>query len=143
MVAGDIPGVVEIEAGLPSAPHWSATAYESAIAPDGGVLRFALVAEAEGELVGFLVASLVGAEAELEAIAVAQIAQRQGVAKMLLAAVLDNLRANGAGEVVLEVRASNHPALSLYKWAGFSEFGRRRNYYRDPVEDALILRMAI
>ena len=143
MVAEDVPGVVAIEAGLASAPHWTAQAYEAAIAPEGGVLRFALVAENEGDLVGFLVASLVEAEAELESVAVAESAQRQGVARMLLAALIAKLQEKDAEEVVLEVRASNHPALAFYERAGFSAAGLRRNYYREPVEDALILRMSI
>ena len=50
------------------------------------------------------------------------------------------LRARGSHCLTLEVRASNAPAIALYEKLGFSQVGLRKNYYRDPKEDALILR---
>jgi ribosomal-protein-alanine N-acetyltransferase len=63
----------------------------------------------------------------------------QGLASRLLADVMAELAAAGATRATLEVRRSNVPALRLYAKAGFVEAGVRRNYYTQPVEDALVL----
>lgn len=63
----------------------------------------------------------------------------QGLAGRLLAAVMTESAAMGADSATLEVRRSNTPALRLYAKAGFAEAGVRRNYYTQPVEDALVL----
>jgi ribosomal-protein-alanine N-acetyltransferase len=55
----------------------------------------------------------------------------------------EELRAALVKEVVLEVRASNHPALALYRRLGFVESGRRKDYYQIPVEDALLMRLGL
>ncbi|MGB8260217.1 MAG: ribosomal protein S18-alanine N-acetyltransferase, partial [Terracidiphilus sp.] len=122
---------------------WPRAAYEAALEPDSARLRIALVAEAVAEemLAGFAVASVLAPEAELETIAVAPAWQRQGVARQLLAALLGALARAGAQELRLEVRASNLPALALYRAAGFREAGRRPRYYANPEEDALLLRL--
>ena len=143
MQASDLDAVLAIASALPEAPHWSRLAYVEAIAGGEGPRRFALVAEADDGAVGFLVASLVGLEAELESIAVARGAQRQGVAAALLGALVEELRRVGATDLALEVRAWNLPAQALYERAGFKTVGLRRGYYREPVEDAVILRLAL
>ena len=66
--------------------------------------------------------------------------RRQGIAEALVNALVEQLKANGSRCLTLEVRASNVPAIVLYEKLGFSEIGRRKNYYRNPREDALILR---
>jgi ribosomal-protein-alanine N-acetyltransferase len=96
-----------------------------------------------GEVVGFAVASLLPPEGELETIAVVPTAQRQGVARRLFAELTAELRAAQITEVNLEVRASNHQALGLYRRLGFAETGRRVRYYHDPVEDAVLMRLRI
>jgi len=63
----------------------------------------------------------------------------QGLASRLLEAVMAESAATGADSATLEVRRSNTPALRLYAKAGFTEAGVRRNYYTQPVEDALVL----
>ncbi len=63
----------------------------------------------------------------------------RGLASRLLAAVMAESAAIGADSATLEVRRSNTPALRLYTKAGFTEAGVRRNYYTQPVEDALVL----
>ena len=55
-------------------------------------------------------------------------------------ALVDELKAIESRCLTLEVRASNVPAISLYEKLGFAEVGRRKNYYRNPREDALIMR---
>ena len=66
--------------------------------------------------------------------------RRQGVGKMLIETLVEHLKARGSHCLTLEVRDSNTPARNLYASLGFSEIGRRKNYYRNPREDALILR---
>jgi len=63
----------------------------------------------------------------------------QGLASRLLTTVMAESAAMGADSATLEVRRSNAPALHLYAKAGFTEVGVRRNYYTQPVEDALVL----
>jgi [ribosomal protein S18]-alanine N-acetyltransferase len=143
MVEGDLDRVVGIAASLATAPQWTGAAYEAAIANGAALRRIALVAEAGGVVVGFAVASVVGPQAELESIAVAAEAQGRGIGSALLAALIGELRVAGVGDLELEVRGSNRAAAAFYARAGFLEVGRRRGYYRDPVEDAVLLRLSL
>ena len=63
----------------------------------------------------------------------------QGIAKKLIETILDIFKEKDLGYLTLEVRPSNAPALALYEGLGFREVGRRKKYYKDPVEDALLL----
>ena len=96
-----------------------------------------------GEVAGFAVASLLPPEAELETIAVVATAQRHGLARRLFAELAAQFGAAQITEVFLEVRASNQPALGLYRGLGFAETGRRARYYHDPVEDAVLMRLPL
>jgi ribosomal-protein-alanine N-acetyltransferase len=60
---------------------------------------------------------------------------------MLFEALAIDLRAAGILEIILEVRASNRPALAFYRSAGFGQAGLRRAYYVDPIEDAVLMRL--
>jgi ribosomal protein S18 acetylase RimI-like enzyme len=77
--------------------------------------------------------------AELESVVVATNARRAGIGRSLCRAVLEWSRAQGATEVVLEVRATSAPAIALYLSLGFALAGRRPHYYRNPDDDALLL----
>jgi ribosomal-protein-alanine N-acetyltransferase len=143
MVEGDLDRVMEIAASLATAPQWTRSAYKNAIASADGPRRIALVAERAGEVIGFVIARVVGPVAEVESIAIAGNAQRYGFGSSLLLAALGELRLAGAEEVELEVRSLNRAALWMYERAGFSEVGRRRGYYRGPVEDAVLLRLEL
>jgi ribosomal-protein-alanine N-acetyltransferase len=135
----DVDEVMRIAASLPCAPRWALTAYLHALEEP----RIALVAERSGEVVGFAVASVVGPEAELETIAVAPAEQNRGVARRLFAVLAEEAKRGGATGIMLEVRASNRPALVLYYSLGFEETGRRPRYYVDPVEDAVLMEMTL
>ena len=65
--------------------------------------------------------------------------RRRGYGNEVLSAMLDEAGRRGLGEISLEVRASNSAAISLYETAGFAIVGRRRNFYRQPTEDALVM----
>ena len=99
-----------------------------------------LVAESARDVAGYVVARLMGDEAEILNVAVRPDARGGGIGRALLDGVLDGLKELQAAAVFLEVRVSNAAARRLYEIAGFTEVGRRRGYYSAPVEDALILR---
>jgi ribosomal-protein-alanine N-acetyltransferase len=143
MEAGDLDAVMAMAATLREAPHWPRAAYQAGLHADSLPRRVALVAERAGGLVGFAVASVVAGQAELESVAVAVEAQRQGVATALIGALFAEVRRLGGTKMLLEVRASNGAALRLYERLGFSQTGRRRGYYADPVEDAVLLSLQL
>ena len=91
--------------------------------------------------VGYLVGRDVAGSGEILNLAVAPEHRRAGLARALLAEGLKLLSSRGAEEVFLEVRSSNTAALELYRAAGFRPVGMRADYYRNPREDALVLRL--
>jgi ribosomal-protein-alanine acetyltransferase len=144
MVSADITQVVAIADSLPDAPHWKAEVYQSMVEPVRIPARICLVAEdSDRRLVGFGVMVLIPPQAELEAIAVTGERQRRGIAGNLLGDLLTELKRIHITEVILEVRESNCIAQALYRASGFVETGRRRRYYADPQEDALLMRREI
>src|SRR5690606_33664105 len=92
-----------------------------------------------GEVLGYSVVMVVMDEGELANIAVAERARRLGVGRQLLASLLHDARAAGVRSMFLEVREWNVGARALYESFGFEPMGRRRGYYRNPDEDALLL----
>ncbi len=87
------------------------------------------------ELVGFLVVQTVLDEMEILQIAVRADFQRLGIASQLMAAVMD-----WEGDIFLEVRESNSAAQALYTRQHFTKIGKRKDYYRNPVEDAVLMK---
>jgi [ribosomal protein S18]-alanine N-acetyltransferase len=102
-----------------------------------------LVAEQSGAVVGYVIAHHVLDEAEILNLGVAPTRQREGVGRALAQRMLTELRTAGVATVFLEVRESNTAARRLYGALGFAQMGRRRDYYRLPTEDAVVLRAAI
>lgn len=138
-VPADIPRLLALERHAATAAHWAEADYQKLFAA-GAPERLALVLE-EAEVVAFIVARGVGAEWEIENVAVAGPARRRGLGTRLLGELLKQLRTRGAESVFLEVRGSNRAARMLYeKWA-FVESGQRAGYYRDPAEDAILYRL--
>lgn len=100
-----------------------------------------LVAELKSRsIAGYLIARALEDEGEILNLAVAPESRRHGIGLGLLEAGLAALAERGVTSVFLEVRATNQAALDLYIREGFRPVGRRREYYRRPVEDAMILR---
>jgi len=145
MNAADLERVLEIAGSLPEAAHWPVAAYLAAVDPENTPRRIALVAEGpeNGTPAGFLVASLLGPEGELETIAVATSGQRRGIGRQLLSVLIEELRNGGVDDLILEVRASNQAALGFYAAQGFRQAGRRPRYYADPEEDAMLMRLKL
>ena len=95
----------------------------------------------DGETVaGYIGSQSVMGESDMMNVAVHPNHRRQGVAETLVTELVSALEEKGNHCLTLEVRATNAPAISLYEKLGFEKIGLRRNYYRNPKEDALILR---
>ena len=116
---------------------WSEGAIASHLATEDAV---SLIAEdAGGTPLGYLLGFSLFGEGELLRIAVLEGARRQGAGTALLQGFLDILKENEAEACFLEVRKSNLTAQALYARAGFLPIGERKNYYKNPTEDALTL----
>lgn len=95
----------------------------------------------EGESVtGYVGSQTVLDETDMMNVAVHPDHRRKGIAQALIEELVEKLRSGKSRCLTLEVRASNTPAKTLYEKLGFTHIGTRRNYYRNPREDALILR---
>jgi ribosomal-protein-alanine acetyltransferase len=148
----DISRMLELERQNPRAAHWTEEQYRRALESEsGGPARMALLIEESGGrvsenpdhengLLGFLIASQLGAEWELENIVVAAAARRRGVGLQLLHELFTRARNQGVEQVFLEVRESNVDARNLYKKMGFCETSRRKSYYINPPEDSVLYR---
>ena len=99
-----------------------------------------LVAIEGDRLAGYVGSQTVLDESDMMNVAVHPDFRRQGIAEALVNELVMCLAENKSRCLTLEVRASNNPAIGLYQKQGFSQVGRRKNYYRNPREDALILR---
>jgi ribosomal-protein-alanine acetyltransferase len=145
MTANDLDAVVAIAASLEEAPHWNEPAYLTAIHQESTPKRIALVAEEPdtGKIAGFLIASLLGPESELETIGVALEDQRRGIGGALITALLDEAKSAEVLHVLLEVRESNRKAIDFYRSRGWRESGRRSHYYTDPEEDAVLMSLRL
>lgn len=97
--------------------------------------------EAEGRptLAGYLIALVIAPEAEIANIAVSPCFRRMGIGKALMTEGLRAMRGEGCDSFFLEVRESNRAAQALYTSLGFAESGRRKRYYQNPTEDALLM----
>jgi ribosomal-protein-alanine N-acetyltransferase len=139
--AADVAQISAIEVASFSDP-WSAHAFMSSL--QRSEVRMT-VAESRPEarravVAGYMVAWFVAGEGEIANVAVHPEWRRRGVGAALLDDVLAAARAADVHAMYLEVRASNTAAQALYSSRGFLPVGRRRRYYVDPVEDALVLR---
>jgi ribosomal-protein-alanine N-acetyltransferase len=133
----DVVAIVAIERAAFSDP-WSAHAFHEALAQS--TVYFACARSDAGEVLGYVVAWFAADEGEIANLAVSPQVWGSGIGRALLDASLDEAQSRGATRVYLEVRDSNDRARRLYRSRAFEEIGRRRNYYRRPVEDAIVLR---
>lgn len=136
MTADHISAVAALEA-ICFADPWSETSVSSELT---NPLSYWLVAVDGDVVVGYVGSQTVMGETDMMNIAVHPDYRRQGIARSLIDALLQGLKERKSHCLTLEVRASNVPAIALYWELGFLEAGRRKNYYRNPKEDALILR---
>jgi [ribosomal protein S18]-alanine N-acetyltransferase len=147
-VASDVHRLAEIAGRSATAAQWRREEYERLFAPEVANAqaptnaRALLVVEQDGQVMGFIVGRAVAGEWEIENVAISGSARRRGLGSHLLGEFLNLVRARGGREIFLEVRESNRAARELYeKWA-FEEAGRRKDYYQNPTEDALVFRLS-
>jgi len=134
MSASDVSAALSILEESPEASIWSREGLlESAS------LGISLAAELDGRVAGILFGRVAADEFEILNLAVGKAWRRRGVATKLLTAALESARTAGARQAYLEVRASNGGGIAFYERLRFRVFGRRPNYYRNPVEDAVLL----
>ncbi len=101
--------------------------------------RFLVAMTEDGALMGYLCFSSILDEGSIDNIAVAPQWRRQGAAGALMNAALDRARTLALSFITLEVRETNAAAIALYKKHGYAEVGRRKDYYRAPREDAILM----
>ena len=136
--AADAESVSKLLAGIPEAAQWPP---QDLLASErSAVLR---VAEDNGRVSGLIVFRIIADEAEILNLAVEPRRRREGIASRLIEDAVAASRAAGVRTIFLEVRESNEGARHLYARMGFTENARRPKYYRQPWEDALILRLRI
>lgn len=139
MSAAHIDAFMPYELEMFGTEAWSRSAYRSELADTRH--RSYLVAEGpDGALLGWAGVRVVADEAEILTVGVIPAARRQGIARRLIAALLDAAKARGAAVVFLEVRVDNPGARALYESLGFDEIGVRRGYYDAGRVDAVTMR---
>jgi ribosomal-protein-alanine N-acetyltransferase len=144
----DLDLIVALERVTEHAPHWTPAAYWL-ILNSAEVQRCLIVATTHDALVGFAVGLIHPScdsdlrTAELESVVVQANARRAGIGRTLCNAVIDWCRVLHATEVILEVRALSRGAIALYAGLGLVRTGIRGKYYRNPDDDALMMRLQL
>jgi ribosomal-protein-alanine N-acetyltransferase len=139
MKASDLPQVMVIELATFTMP-WGEATFRGLLRRKDSDLW---VAEYKGDIAGYAVFWAVMDQGELGNVAVDEDHRGLGIGSQLIEAVLERAVERGVREIFLEVRKSNVRAQDLYKSFGFSEVGRRKNYYLEPLEDALVMKKNI
>jgi [ribosomal protein S18]-alanine N-acetyltransferase len=137
----ELGDIIELERASFSDP-WSEASF-AAVLNEPAAFFSAARDSASSRVAGYVVAWFAADEGEIANLAVRQPTRRRGIGAALLDAALDEGRRRGAQSIYLEVRDSNAAARALYASRDFAEVGRRRNYYRKPVEDAIVLRRVV
>lgn len=133
MGRGDVARVEALERVIYSQP-WSEGIFRDELRQPG---RVYLVAELDGELLGYGGLMLVESDAHVTTLAVAPGSRKRGLGSLLLLRLVERALAAGAANLTLEVRASNVKAQRIYERFGMSAVGLRKHYYRD--DDAMIM----
>ena len=136
MTLADLDAVTAIEAATFANP-WSRASFESELRRN--VAARYLVAELDGAVIGYAGAWVILDESHITNIAVAEPWRGRGYGRQLTAALLQYLSNLGAAYATLEVRVSNARAQHVYAALGFVSVGKRKRYYEDNGEDALLM----
>ena len=120
---------------------WSEADFRSRLEEGSGTIDHVL--RLEGEVMGYACAQVAVDELQIQTFAIDPDRRGAGCGATLLDALLDRARAAGASSAVLEVRPSNEPARTLYASRGFTPVGRRKAFYSDDGEDALVMRAVL
>jgi [ribosomal protein S18]-alanine N-acetyltransferase len=133
---GDSEAVSEICRHSLQAAQWPKESYDQGHSSG----QIVLIAEINGRIYGFLVARVTGDEAEILNMAVDPAHRRKGIGSTLLSAATSAAQAQYAKNIYLEVRESNSAAISFYRRHGFEKTAERREYYRSPTENAVVMK---
>ena len=136
MNASHVPQVAQLEQ-LCFADPWSEKSIASELTSKWS---YWLVAVEDDRVVGYIGSQSSIDESDVMNVAVHPDYRRKGIAENLINHLVEELKNRGSHALLLEVRASNAPAIALYEKLGFLQVGCRKNYYHNPREDALILR---
>ena len=125
---------------------WGWDAYHNEM--QSGIDTIMLVARlnsssSQNEIAGFIVARLIADELHVNNVAVRPEFRGRGLGSTLLLTTIEQAQQRNAKMAQLEVRANNQAAQRLYRRCGFRSVGRRKNYYRDPTEDALLMSLSL
>jgi ribosomal-protein-alanine N-acetyltransferase len=131
----DLPQVIAVERRAFPTP-WSLAMFVLELSKPSGICLAALRAD---ELVGYTICSRYDTVWHIMNVAVDPAVRRQGIATALLEELIARLDRDGTAQITLEVRPSNAAAIALYERFGFRSAGRRRRYYQDNGEDALVM----
>ena len=138
MTVDDVPAVVELDQKSFSLP-WPERSFRFELT-DNPASR-CWVADLDGKIVGMIVVWLIVDEAHVATVATHPDYRRQGIGKRLLAYALRQMIQDGARSSFLEVREGNLVAQEMYRKFGYEVTGRRRRYYRDNDEDAILMNL--
>jgi ribosomal-protein-alanine N-acetyltransferase len=139
LATSDVPTVLTILLESPEVAAWS----QESLLQLASAYPASWVAEVNRFPVGFLFGRIAADEFEILNMAVSRTHRRKGIGSKLLQSALKSSRIAGCARAYLEVRASNGPAIALYALHGFTQCGRRTQYYRDPSEDAVLLSLSL
>ena len=134
-IADDVIGITALEKECFSDP-WSEKDIFSVVCSEVGIC---FTASDESGVFAYVLGRLIAPEGEIYRIAVREDKRKRGIGYRLLSYALKTERGRGLETVFLEVRSKNAAAIALYRAHGFSEVGVRKNYYRDPCDDAVIM----
>lgn len=140
LALADVPAVAALEAELFARSAWTEVMIREEISGPG---RCYVGVDDDAGLAGYAGSWFDGEVAQVMTIGVARRAQRRGLGRALLHALLERAAADGAGAVLLEVAVDNEPALTLYRAEGFEVLARRRRYYQPEDVDAWTMRLAL
>jgi ribosomal-protein-alanine acetyltransferase len=138
----DREAMADLERASPTAAHWAESFYIG-LFEEGAADRVVLVAEDDDGVRAFLIARVAGDECELENLVVAEGNRRVGLGSKLIRALIEAVCDRKVNRIFLEVRESNATARSFYETAGFAIAGRRKSYYKDPEEGAVLYGRAL
>ena len=134
-VPQDATGIAELEGEIFSDP-WSYRDVQDLICTEGGMCFTALE---DGKVIAYVIGRLIAPEGEIYRVAVAPHKRQRGIGYRLLDYAVKTTKGHGLERLFLEVRSRNIPAIKLYTAYGFKEIGIRKNYYKDPQDDAIVM----
>ena len=137
MTDAHVAQVAQLERLCFGSAAWSENSVRSEL---NNPLAFWLVAEEDGRVAGYIGSQTVMDASDMMNVAVHPDFRKRGIATALILALVEELGKLESRCLTLEVRSSNENAIRLYRELAFQEVGRRKNYYHNPKEDALILR---